>query len=218
MAGLNFGYAQTKWVSEQLVHEATTRGVRARVYRPSFVTASRSGRYVRRDVLARIFPYMIQREIAPDAKNQLSCLPVDVCSNNIVALSLLDHLNEHTFHLTADRYYSIRDFCESITRQYGYRFDYMSFERLVDHLNHHSRQHDPVFPLLPFLNHNFRRIEAMAEKRYVSEAYKHARQLSAATLPEPDLDSIVGGFVTFLQQERLVPQYARSRVVRATLI
>jgi thioester reductase-like protein len=204
MAGLNFGYIQTKWVSEHLVREAMRRGVPARIYRPAFVTASGDGRYVRRDLLARILGYMIRHRLAPDAVNQLSCLPVDVCANNIVALSLLDWPGTAALHLTAGNYYSMRDLCKSITLQYGYRFDYIGLDALIEHVNRYCRRDDPVFPLLAFLNHNLRRIDAMRDKRYCNDGYRSACALSAASMPEPALDDIACGLVRFLQRERLV--------------
>ena len=217
MAGLNFGYTQTKWVAEQLVHEAARRGVETRVYRPAFVTASRQGRYIRRDLLARIFTYMIRRQVAPDSANQLSCLPVDVCANNIAALSLLDAPGGATFHLTADRYYSMQSFCESIARQFGYEFEYMNLERLVDHLNRHCRRDDPIYPLMAFFNHNFRRIDAMRDKRYSSDCYRFARSLSATAMAEPELDQVASAVVRFLQQERLVPSTPARAAVASGL-
>jgi thioester reductase-like protein len=215
MAGLNFGYAQTKWVSEQLVHQAVRNGMRARIYRPSFVTASRFGRYVRRDLLTRAFTYLIAHEVAPNSANQISCLPVDVCANNIVALSLLDAPGANMFHLTVDQYQSMGTICESMTRQYGYRFRYIRLAQIIAHLNRHCRRNDPVFPLMPFLNDNFLRIDAMHEKRYANENYRRARELSAATLPEPKLDDVVAGLVTFLQQERLAPVKERRQFTMA---
>ena len=63
MEGLNFGYAQSKWVAEQLVLEAMARGLSATIYRPSLVSASRTGRYARGDLMARIFAYMIRHRL-----------------------------------------------------------------------------------------------------------------------------------------------------------
>jgi Male sterility protein len=39
MAGLDFGYAQTKWVAEQLVLSAQAMGLDVRIYRPSLISA-----------------------------------------------------------------------------------------------------------------------------------------------------------------------------------
>jgi thioester reductase-like protein len=215
MAGLNFGYSQSKWVAEQLVQEAARRGVRARIYRPSLVTASSLGRYVRRDLTARILAYMIRHGVAIDSANQVSLLPVDVCANNIVAISRLDDPGADSFHLTADEYYTMETVCRTITRDYGYTFEYMSLERLIRHMNASCTKDDPLYPLVAFFNHNFRRIDAMRDKRYVSDNYQRARARAEAAVAHPDLGPTAGAIVSFLRAEHLIsapPAEGETRV------
>src|SRR5262249_9180548 len=146
MAGLNFGYSQTKWVAERLVLGAIERGLNARVYRPSLVSASRNERYVRRDLMARILSFMIQHRLSIDSTNQISLLPVDVCANNLVAISLLDDPVPATFHLTAGHYYTMQTVCREIAVQDGYWFDYIPLERFIAYMNAHCTKHDLLFP------------------------------------------------------------------------
>lgn len=205
MAGLNFGYAQSKWVAEQLVYAAAQRGLPVQVYRPSLITASRQGRYVRRDIMARILAYMIRHGIATDAENQVSLLPVDICAHNMVALSLLNTPLAHTFHLTANAYYSMAEVCALITREFGYTFRYTSLDGFIEHMNAHCTQADPLFPLMAFLNHNVGRLHEMRHKRYDNAHYRLAQTKSSLALPEPPLEDTVRSIVTFLRQENLVP-------------
>jgi thioester reductase-like protein len=205
MAGLNFGYSQTKWVAEQLVLEGIRRGLSARIYRPSLISASRDGRYVRRDLTARILSYMIRQGVSVDSANQISLLPVDVCANNLVALSLLDDPMPSTFHLTADDYYTMQAVCSTIGTQSGYRFEYLSLEQFIRHMNAHCTKDDPLFPLVAFFNQNYRQIDQMRDKRYDSRHYRLERARSVVTLPHPPLGHTVGGIVAFLQRENLVP-------------
>lgn len=210
MKGLNFGYAQSKWVSEQLVLEAAARGLTARVYRPSLVTASKEGRYVRRDLMARILSYMIRHGVSVDSANQVSFLPVDVCANNIVALSLLEAGAAPVVHLTADRYYTMRDVCAAITRLSGYGFEYVSLERFMDYLNARCPKSDPMFPLLAFFNQNWRRIDMMRDKRYDNAHYRQARAASPLTMAEPGLEETTARILAFLRHEDLVPPPQRA--------
>ncbi len=204
MAGLNFGYAQSKWVAEQLVLDGAARGLTARVYRPSLVTASKDGKYVRRDLMSRILSYMIRHGISVDSANQISFVPVDVCANNIVALSLLEAGAPAVVHITADHYYTMQDVCAAITRQSGYGFEHLTLERFMDYMNAHCPKSDPMFPLLAFFNQNWRRIDAMRDKRYDSAQYRQARAASPLAVPEPPLEDTVGRIVAFLQNEDLV--------------
>jgi thioester reductase-like protein len=205
MAELNFGYAQTKWTAEQLIAAAARRGIAIRCYRPSLVTASAQGRYVRGDLTARLLAYMITHGVSVGVENQISLLPVDVCANNIVALSLLDDPGAAVFHLTADRYYTMREVCEQISRDFGHRFSYRSLPDFIRHMNAHCTKADPLYPLMAFFNQNHRRIERMSDKRYDSRNYQRARLLSTHTAAEPDLADTVGGIVTFLAGEHLIP-------------
>ncbi|MGH3159853.1 MAG: thioester reductase domain-containing protein, partial [Streptosporangiaceae bacterium] len=60
MTGLDFGYAQTKWVSEQLVLQAREQGIDARIYRPAFITASSAGFGHSTDIVVRLLAFMIK--------------------------------------------------------------------------------------------------------------------------------------------------------------
>jgi thioester reductase-like protein len=205
MAGLNFGYAQSKWVAERLVLEAASRGLTVHIYRPSLITASREGRYVRRDLMARILSYMIRHGVSLNSTNQLSFVPVDVCANNIVALSLLEEPAPRVVHITADRYYTMQEVCTQISVRSGYAFRWMPLGDLMDYVNAHCPTSDPMFPLLAFFNENWRRIDSMCEKRYDNVEYRRARARTPRAAAEPPLDHVVGQIVAFLQREQLVP-------------
>jgi thioester reductase-like protein len=205
MKELNFGYAQTKWVAEQLIYEAAQRGLSVKVYRPSLITASKQGQYVRRDIMARLLSYMIRYKVSIDAPNQVSFLPVDVCANNLIALSLIEEPTPNTFHLTADSYYNMQTVCNLISYKFGYSFRYVSIPDFIEHMNTHCSEGDPLFPLVPFFNQNYRKILQMSHKRYDNQSYRHSRDLSPLSMPEPSLEETVSGIVWFLQRENLIP-------------
>ena len=64
---------------------AASVGLPATIYRPAFVTASATGRFVEHDLTTRIIGYMIRHGLTVDAPNQVSFVPVDICARNIVA-------------------------------------------------------------------------------------------------------------------------------------
>ena len=214
MEGLDFGYPQSKWVAEQLVAGAQGRGLDARIYRPAFVTASRRGQYVREDILVRVFSYMIRHGLSVDAANQLSMLPVDVCAQNIVALAALEDPGARVFHLTADRYCTMQMACECITERYGYRFEYVGIDAMVEHMKRFCGPDDVLFPLVAFVRNNSRKIAAMGGKRYDSRNYRMARARATQTMHEPDLADSMAWIVEFLRQQHLIPADPR-RVVWA---
>jgi hypothetical protein len=144
-----------------------------------------------------------QHGISCDAVNQLSLLPVDICAQNIVSLSLLTELEARTFHLTADEYYTLGMACRCITERHGYSFEYVDLNAFEDIL----------FTLVVFFRTNKHKIEIVREKRYVSSNYRAARARSEHTVAEPDLADIMDSVIAFLRRERLIP--SRPHVARA---
>ena len=209
MENLDFGYAQSKWVAEQLVLRAADAGLETVVYRPSLVTASASARFVRRDIVARVLGYMIRHGLTVDATNQISFLPVDVCTRNIVALSMSGSA-PLVVHMTSDEYHNMGDVCRAVEERYGYPFRETGLAAFVAHAHAHCTPEDELYPLLSFLDRNTPRILRMGRKRYDSSAYRAARDLAPLSLPHPDLARTVDPIVRFLQNEGLVPASPRE--------
>lgn len=210
MENLDFGYAQSKWVAEQLVHAARVSGLPATIYRPAFVTASATGRFVRRDVTARVLGYMIRHGITVDVPNQVSFLPVEVCAHNIIALSRSEAAVAPVLHMTADAYHTIADICGRISDGFGYRFSAMSLSDFVAHAHEHCGADDDLYPLMSFLDRNTPRILRMGAKRYDSVGYRAARDATPLAIPHPSLAETVDPIVAYLQRETLVPPAPRA--------
>jgi thioester reductase-like protein len=202
---LDFGYAQSKWVAEQLVLRAHRSGFPATIYRPSLVTASASGRFVDHDIAARVIGYMIRHGLTVDARNQVSFLPVDICARNIVAISQIQDKSAPILHMTADGYYSMANVCAAISDLYGYRFASVSLEAFVAHAHVHCTESDPLYPLLSFLDRNMSRILRMEDKRYDSRDYRRTRADAPLAAPHADLHATVRPIVRYLIDEGLVP-------------
>jgi thioester reductase-like protein len=187
------------------VRRAQREGLAATVFRPALVTASAAGRFVRRDITARVLGYMIRNSLMADEPNQVSFLPVDVCARNIVALSRQPDGLAPVLHMTADDYRTLGDICDVITSRYGYAFARVSLGDFVAHAHAHCRPDDDLYPLLSFLDRNTKRILRMGDKRYDSSAYRSARDGNALAAQHPALEEIVDPIVVFLQREGLVP-------------
>lgn len=103
---LPLGYAQTKAVAESLVRQATARGLRAYIHRPSLIAGdSTSGASNVDDLLAALVKGCIQMGTAPDLDWTVDAAPVDHVARAIVRLpggrncSKAFHLiNSHTRH------------------------------------------------------------------------------------------------------------------------
>jgi thioester reductase-like protein len=205
MDGLDFGYPQSKWVAEQLVYEAEKRGLRTRVFRPALITASESGHYMRGDISSRVVGYMIRHQVSINSENQLSFLPVDICANNIVAISMLNDFRQTTFHLTAKSYYTMETVCNLITELFGYQFNYTDTDGFVVHLNQNCTSDDDLFPLVAFFKNSREKFKSMSHMRYDNAIYETYCDKSTLAKSEPDLEKTVTWLVSFLVSAGLIP-------------
>jgi thioester reductase-like protein len=97
---LRLPYARSKWAAEQLVEEASRRGLAAQIYRPSIILGdSRSGQCNPSDIVARMLKACVGMRLAPDVELVLDYCPVDFVARAIVALSRARHAGLRTFHL-----------------------------------------------------------------------------------------------------------------------
>jgi thioester reductase-like protein len=204
MAELDFGYAQSKWVSEQLAFEARAQGLDVRVYRPSFLTASTSGFGDRGDVVLRILAFMINHGLAPRTLNQISFLPVDVAAHNVAALMARADFNNATFHVTVDEYYNLVDVTRVMSQDHGIRFRYVELDEFVREMCRLCTQNDPAYPLLDFIARTHLKFMAMQHKRYSNTAYRSALAQTGLGRHDPSLRETVSYLMTCMRNEGLI--------------
>jgi amino acid adenylation domain-containing protein/thioester reductase-like protein len=98
--GLAGGYAQSKWVAEHLVTQASTTGIPVCIYRPGMVTGhSQTGICNPSDLMSRFLRSLIQLKLAPDLNWMIDMTPVDYVSQAIVHLSRQPTSLGQSFHL-----------------------------------------------------------------------------------------------------------------------
>src|ERR1700745_3617312 len=69
---LDFGYSQSKWVSEQVVMDARRHGLATRIFRPALVSPSITGGGNNFDIAVRLVAFMVNHGIGVDGLNQVS--------------------------------------------------------------------------------------------------------------------------------------------------
>ncbi len=201
MANLDFGYAQTKWVAEQLVYSAEKQGLKVRVYRPSFISASGAGIASKDDIVIRLLTFMIKHGIAVEAGNQVSFLPADVAAHNIAAIFASGSVPHRTLHVTVDHFYTLPDITRLITQEYGVPFVYYDVPRFVAELTRRCPVDDPLYPLLDFFNRSHPKISKMEHKRYNNQRYLEARRMAGVTRQDPTLEEIVSNLMAYMLRE-----------------
>ena len=207
---LDFGYSQTKWVAEQVVADARSRGLSTRIFRPALVSPSVSGGGNNFDIAVRLVAFMVNHGIGVDALNQVSFVPADVLANNIVAISTTPGTANKTYHVVRDDYANMLDITGLITRSTGRKFEIFSITDFVPELIRRCRKEDLLFPLLDFLVGSVDNITAMEFKRYESSSYQEARDASAWGVPDPSLEDTVDGILKFMHRKGIISVTTRE--------
>jgi thioester reductase-like protein len=212
---LDFGYSQSKWVSEQVVMDASRRGLTTRIFRPALVSPSVTGGGNNFDIAVRLVAFMVNHGIGVDALNQVSFVPADITANNIVAISTTPGTANKTFHVTRDDYANMLDITGLITKATGRQFEVFSLPDFVPELIRRCRKEDLLFPLLDFLVGSVDNISAMEFKRYDSSSYQAARNASAWGKADPSLEDTVNGILRFMQRKGIISVATRDFITVA---
>lgn len=128
-SGLGTGYGQTKWVSEQLVREAGSRGLRGSVVRPGYVLGdSQTGVCNVDDFLIRMLKGCIQLTARPRIINTVNAVPVNHVARVVVAASLNPlPSGVHVIHVTAHPRLRMNEYL-SILEYYGFKTPEVSYD------------------------------------------------------------------------------------------
>ena len=207
---LDFGYSQSKWVAEQVVVDARSRGLSARIFRPALVSPSVTGGGNNFDIAVRLVAFMVNHGIGVDTLNQVSFVPADIVANNIIAISTTPGTANKTYHVTRDDYSNMMDITGLITKATGRRFATFSLPEFVPELIRRCRKEDLLFPLLDFLVGSVNNISAMEFKRYDSSSYQMARDASVWGKPDPSLEDTVNGILKFMYRKGIISVAARE--------
>jgi thioester reductase-like protein len=201
---LDFGYSQSKWVAEQVVFDARSRGLSARVFRPALVSPSVTGGGNNFDIAVRLVAFMVNHGIGVDTLNQVSFVPADIVANNIVAISTTPGTANQTYHIVRDDYSNMMDITGLITQATGRQFESFALPDFVPELIRRCRKEDLLFPLLDFLVGSVDNISAMEFKRYDNSSYQMARDASKWGKPDPSLEDTVNGILKFMYRKGII--------------
>jgi thioester reductase-like protein len=207
---LDFGYSQSKWVAEQVVADARSRGLSTRIFRPALVSPSVNGGGNNFDIAVRLVAFMVNHGIGVDTLNQVSFVPADIVANNIVAISTTPGTANKTYHVVRDDYANMLDITGLITKSTGRQFEIFNISEFVPELIRRCRKEDLLFPLLDFLVGSVDNISAMEFKRYESSSYQEARDASAWGIPDPSLEDTVAGILKFMNRKGIISVAARE--------
>lgn len=201
---LDFGYSQSKWVSEQVVQQAQKQGHPIRIFRPALISPSIDGNGYNFDIAVRLLAFMVKYGIGTSAGNQVSFTPADLAANNIVAISGISESMGKTFHVTRDEFSSMQDITEILSKISGKKFQHFPLKEFVPEVISRCKKEDLLFPLLNFLVRSVDNISSMEFKRYDNSNYRKYRDASPFGVSDFSLDEVVNGIYSFLLKNQII--------------
>jgi amino acid adenylation domain-containing protein/thioester reductase-like protein len=142
------GYTKSKWVSEQMIHIAQSRGLPASIYRPAMITGhSKTGAANVNDLMNRLIKGFVQLGSAPSFDMVVNVAPVDYFSVGAVYLSRQPESIGKAFNFINPQPVSMRRFVEVIN-ECGYPVRQVSHQEWEDLLIHHIATLDGVVSVL----------------------------------------------------------------------
>ena len=204
MDHLDFGYSQSKWVSEQVVLRAMRHGLQARIFRPALLSPSIAGEGYNFDISIRLLAFMLKHRIGTTAGNQVSFSPADLAADNIVAISSFPGSLGATCHVTRDTYATMLDITAILARLTGQEFENFTLDDFVPEVIERCRKDDLLFPLLNFLVRSVGNITAMEFKRYDNSNFQRFRDQALQGREDPPLEDVVAGILGFMRGQGIV--------------
>jgi thioester reductase-like protein len=146
------GYAQTKWVAEQIARIAQSRGLPISIYRAGRISGHRqTGICNTSDRLYRMIKGCIQLGAVPNVDLMLDMTPVDYMAQAIVSLSQQSHTSGQVFHLSNPQQIQLRDLASWI-REFGYPLETLPYQAWHNRLTQAGAidPNNALYPLIPF--------------------------------------------------------------------
>lgn len=168
-----YGYTQTKWVSENLIRAAQTRGIPAAIYRPAWIEGhTQTGVCNHSDFLRSMIKGCLQLGITPDWHMPVDLVPVDFVSQAIVHLSLQNNTFGKAFNLSNPSTISWHQLMDWLC-EWGYSLKVLPYEEWISEAIARIRQSpdNALYPYLAFLT------EPSEQQMTVPEIYFRTHQL-----------------------------------------
>jgi thioester reductase-like protein len=148
------GYAESKWVAEQLVRMAAESGLPITIHRPAYISGhSISGVSNTVDFLYRMTKGCIELGMAPDLNVFVNIAPVDYVSKALVHISRQSSAIGKVYHLVHPKDILWLDVVEWLKRK-GYNIEVVDYLAWRDKLGATREKTNALFPLLPIFADN----------------------------------------------------------------
>jgi amino acid adenylation domain-containing protein/thioester reductase-like protein len=148
---LTMGYAESKWVAEEVLRDAAGQGLPVAVHRPYEITGDRRTGACNTDTaICSLFRTIAETGLAPDIPLPLDFVPVDFLTEAIAHIATTRPATGLTYHLTNPNPASLADMLERMEKA-GHRIERLPYDAWVGELVRHVAQH-PTSVTAPFVS------------------------------------------------------------------
>ena len=145
------GYAESKWRAERLCNAAHAAGAPVKILRlPYILGAASTGTCNPSGYVDLILKAVLLTSMAPQLDFSLTCLPVDICADLVVRISLDSQANPCIFHLTHFATIPWSEICEAASN-YIHNLEYLPAHEWYQHIKKCALTQRELFPLVAFL-------------------------------------------------------------------
>ncbi len=152
--GEDIGYTQSKWVAEQLIWIAKSRGIPINVFRTGFIMGhSKTGNTYTSHYIFRMIKGCLQTGYFPNIVNQkYELIPVDYVSKAIVYLSRQPESLGKAFHIVPlhSQNITLINLFEMIC-SYGYKLKKIPYQQWIEKNIYNNINDNLLLPFLPLL-------------------------------------------------------------------
>ncbi|GAA1090782.1 non-ribosomal peptide synthetase [Tsukamurella spumae] len=205
-----FGYTQSKWVGEQLVFEARSRGVPTYVYRTGRVAGhSRTGACQQSDFLWQTIKLGVALGAAPVMDMSTDITPVDYVVGAIARLAGRQDLAGRTFHVVSPETVAVGDLVRWMS-DFGYDGEQLPFGQWCERAAELAEREgdETAAALAPFLSAT--PLDNMPDARFDDANVREGLAGTAITCPPIDDALLRRYFEWFIDRGYLPPPPSRD--------
>jgi len=203
------GYSQSKWVAEQLVRTAASRGLPVTIHRPATVTGhSATGVWNRDNFLCRLIRGCIDVGKAPVEQISFDIVPVDYVSKAIVYLSQQPQAVGRTFHFNNKWPVKSGDIIAWINA-FGCRVQRVPFAEWRENVKAVTKQSTdhPLYPLLSMFQEDVAGEDKSVDIRKEYSVVKTEAALLESGIQCPAIDfALFDVYLSCLQRNGMITQ------------
>eukprot|EP01080_Neovahlkampfia_damariscottae_P000077 gene77-4326_t len=196
------GYEKSKWVAEQLIEKAGSKGVPVSIFRPGLISSeSELGSSNTIDWFIRFLVGITKMKIVPEGKSSIDMSPVDYVSKAIVHITTTERENAFKlikFHLVNlnESNFTIVELYNAI-ESYGINLEQLSPQKWFEKMNQELPKENILYPSLPMFVYGF---PNMNEKLY--DVSNTKKLLSGSNIECPKLsEKIVHNTLKWLENK-----------------